>query len=62
MSEIETLLRESKSLCTAHQCPNCGLADHVTVERVVSGDVALTLCHCRICGHSWHPQIEPDPV
>jgi len=62
MSEIETLLRESKSRCTAHLCPNCGLPDHVTAERVLVGDLSLTLCHCRMCGHSWHPQIEAEPI
>jgi transcription elongation factor Elf1 len=62
MSEIETLLSDAKPLCTDHQCPQCGRLDHVTVERVVVGNATLTLCHCRLCGHSWHPRLEPDPV
>ena len=62
MSHRSTLLRESNSLCTDHDCPNCGVREHVTAERVLIGEVTLTVCHCRMCGHSWHPQIEPDVI
>jgi hypothetical protein len=62
MTNADTLLRESKSLCTDHDCPNCGIHDHVTAERVLIGEVSLTVCHCRMCGHSWHPQIDSDAV
>jgi DNA-directed RNA polymerase subunit M/transcription elongation factor TFIIS len=47
-----------KSACSDHECPNCGVRDHVTAERVLTGDVTMTVCHCRKCGHSWHPQID----
>jgi transcription elongation factor Elf1 len=60
--DAQPLLSESRSLCTDYQCPNCGAPDHVTAERVLIGHETLTLCHCRICGHSWHPQIEADPT
>jgi hypothetical protein len=29
-------------------------------ERVIEGDVTVTRCHCRACGHSWHPQVEDE--
>jgi hypothetical protein len=32
----------------------------VTAERVIEGHVAITRCHCRACGHSWHPQVEDE--
>ena len=62
MADTDTLLSESKSLCTDHVCPNCGLSDHVTAERVLIGNVALTVCHCRLCGHSWHPEVDANPL
>jgi transcription elongation factor Elf1 len=62
MSDADTLLRKSKSLCTDHDCPNCGTRDHVTAERVLIGEVTTTVCHCRTCGHSWNPQIKPDVI
>ena len=62
MSETRTLLGESKSLRTDLECPQCGLPDHVTAERVLIGHMTLTLCHCRFCGHSWHPQVDADPI
>jgi transcription elongation factor Elf1 len=62
MADAPTLLDESRSLCTDHQCPNCGLVNHVTAERVLVGDISVTLCHCRMCEHSWHPGIESEPV
>jgi transcription elongation factor Elf1 len=62
MLHRDTLLRKSKSLCTDHDCPECGTRDHVTAECVLIGDLTITVCHCRVCGHSWHPQVEADPV
>jgi len=62
MADTDTLLSESKSLCSDYVCPNCGLPDHVTAERVLIGNVTLTRCHCRLCGHSWHPRLDADPV
>ena len=62
MAETNTLLGESKSLCKDHQCPQCGAPEHVTSERVLIGDATLTVCHCRLCGHSWHAQVDADPV
>jgi hypothetical protein len=62
MAERQTLLGESKTLCSDHQCPQCGFPDHVTAERVLAGEATLTVCHCRLCGHSWHPQIESEPI
>ena len=35
---------------------------HVTTERVLTGELSMTLCHCRSCGHSWNPHIEPEVV
>jgi transcription elongation factor Elf1 len=46
---------KTRSVCTSHHCPSCGVDEHVTVERVVEGAVTITRCHCRACGHSWHP-------
>ena len=60
MSDPNTLLRQSKSLCTDHDCPKCGMRHHVTAECVLIGEMTLTVCHCRVCGHSWHPQIESE--
>jgi transcription elongation factor Elf1 len=60
MPDAYPRLSDSASLCTAHECPNCGVAEHVTVERVVVATTVVTLCHCRTCGHSWHPQIESE--
>jgi transcription elongation factor Elf1 len=54
------LADEAKSLCTAHQCPLCGTHEQVTAERVIVGTVSVTQCHCRACGHSWHPQIDGE--
>jgi transcription elongation factor Elf1 len=62
MANFHTLLDESKSLCQDHDCPRCGQSDHVTAERVLIGNATLTLCHCRLCGHSWHPHVEADSV
>ena len=62
MPEFQTLSTESKSLCVSHSCPDCGTHEQVTAERVIEGNVAITRCHCRACGHSWHPQIDPDSV
>lgn len=50
--------REAKETCVAHLCPNCGSDHHITVEQVLSGDKTITLCHCRKCGHSWHPVVK----
>ena len=61
MPEFQALSTESKSLCVAHVCPRCGTQDQVTAERVIEGSLSVTRCHCRSCGHSWHPQIESDP-
>ena len=58
MSDADTLLTRSKLLCTDHDCPKCGVREHVTAERVLIGEVTTTVCHCRVCGHSWHPQVE----
>ena len=62
MADVSTLPGESRSLCTDHHCPNCGVPDHVTTERVFVGTLSLTLCHCRMCGHSWHPHVDTDPI
>jgi DNA-directed RNA polymerase subunit M/transcription elongation factor TFIIS len=51
------LPRQVKETCVAHMCPNCGTEHHITVEQVLSGDKTVTLCHCRACGHSWHPVV-----
>jgi DNA-directed RNA polymerase subunit M/transcription elongation factor TFIIS len=48
----------TKEVCTAHRCPECGTDHHVSVERVLTGDKMVTMCHCRACGHSWHPVVE----
>jgi DNA-directed RNA polymerase subunit M/transcription elongation factor TFIIS len=47
--------RQAKETCVAHQCPKCGTDHHVSVEQVLRGDTMVTWCHCRACGHSWHP-------
>jgi DNA-directed RNA polymerase subunit M/transcription elongation factor TFIIS len=49
--------RQAKEVCAAHLCPQCGVDHHVTVEQVLRGDTLVTWCHCRACGHSWHPII-----
>jgi DNA-directed RNA polymerase subunit M/transcription elongation factor TFIIS len=54
----QTSRRQAKEACAAHLCPNCGTDHHITVEQVLSGDKAVTMCHCRKCGHSWHPVIK----
>ena len=36
------------------------MRDHVTAECVLIGEVRVTVCHCRVCGHSWHPQIDSE--
>ena len=51
-------LLSTNPTCAAHQCPSCGVVEHVTTERVIVGPTAVILCHCRACGHSWHPQTE----
>ncbi|RPI53577.1 MAG: hypothetical protein EHM55_13415 [Acidobacteria bacterium] len=51
--------QQVKEACVAHTCPNCGADHHVTVEQVLRGDSIVTLCHCRACGHSWHPVVGP---
>jgi DNA-directed RNA polymerase subunit M/transcription elongation factor TFIIS len=48
-------LHDAKVTCTAHRCPKCGTEDHVSVEQVLTGASSVTWCHCRACGHSWHP-------
>jgi len=62
MSDADTLLRRSNALCSDHDCPKCGVGDHVTAEHVLIGEMSLTVCHCRMCGHSWHPRIEPEVI
>ena len=62
MADTHTLLGQSNALCTDHECPRCGLREHVTAERVLFGDATLTVCHCRVCGHSWHPRVDADPI
>ena len=62
MAESETLLSESNSLCSDYACPNCGAPDSMTAELVLIGNEAVTLCHCRLCGHSWHPRLETHSV
>lgn len=52
---MSDLLSDS-TLCVDHECPECGAREHVTVERVVIGESVVTRCHCRVCGHSWHPE------
>lgn len=47
--------KEAKAACAAHMCPNCGNDHHVSVEQVLRGETMVTWCHCRACGHSWHP-------
>jgi len=54
------LAEQAKSLCQAHECPSCRTRHQVTAERVIEGDVAITRCHCRHCGHSWHPQVDEE--
>ena len=58
MPEFQPLADETKSMCVAHHCPQCGTPEHVTAERVIIGDLTVTQCHCRACGHSWHPVID----
>ena len=60
MSNADTLLGKSKALCMDHDCPNCGTRDHVTAERVLIAELAVTVCHCRVCGHSWNPQVDSE--
>ena len=62
MSEFYALSTESKSLCVANVCTSCGTHEQVTAERVIEGSLSITRCHCRACGQSWHPQIEPESV
>jgi DNA-directed RNA polymerase subunit M/transcription elongation factor TFIIS len=42
-------------------CPKCGTDHHVTVEQVLRGETMVTWCHCRACGHSWHPVMTDVP-
>jgi len=44
------------TVCVDHACPRCGEREHLTVERVIIGKQIVTRCHCRVCGHSWHPE------
>ena len=60
MPEFQPLSRESESLCDSILCPECGVVAFVTAERVIEGNQSITRCHCRACGHSWHPQVEPE--
>ncbi len=50
-------LQKIKDACVAHMCPKCETDHHVTIEQVIRGDTSVTWCHCRACGHSWHPVI-----
>jgi uncharacterized protein YndB with AHSA1/START domain len=50
--------RQAKETCIGHHCPNCGTDHHVSVEQVVRGDKTVAWCHCRACGHSWHPVVQ----
>jgi DNA-directed RNA polymerase subunit M/transcription elongation factor TFIIS len=60
MVSVELLSNDkTKSICTSHHCPECGVEAHVTVERVLEGEHVRTRCHCRACGHSWDPQDHP---
>ena len=56
--DVTDLLSDS-TICLDHECPNCGVREHVTVERVVVGAHVVTHCHCRACGYSWHPEESP---
>jgi len=60
LQPYQRLSEQAKSLCSAHQCPSCGRREQVTAERVIEGRTAITRCHCRACGHSWHPQVEDE--
>jgi hypothetical protein len=57
--EFRTLEQE-RSHCVAHHCPACGIAEHVTAERIIEGTRSVTRCHCRACGHSWHAQEDTE--
>jgi len=48
-------LTQAKASCVAHLCPQCGTDHQVSVEQVVTGGTMVVRCHCRACGHSWHP-------
>jgi len=50
--------RKVKEACVEHMCPKCGTDHHVTVEQVLRGETIVTWCHCRACGHSWHPMVQ----
>jgi len=54
-ASMSELLSKS-TVCVDHVCPACGAREHVTVERIVVGERVMTWCHCRVCGHSWHPE------
>jgi DNA-directed RNA polymerase subunit M/transcription elongation factor TFIIS len=53
--QLPTPSHQVKTACVAHKCPSCGTDHHVSVEHVLTGDKTVTWCHCRACGHSWHP-------
>ncbi len=50
--------RKVKDTCVAHLCPKCETSHHVSVEQVLRGETTVTWCHCRACGHSWHPVVQ----
>jgi DNA-directed RNA polymerase subunit M/transcription elongation factor TFIIS len=52
------LRQAAKKTCVAHLCPQCGTDHHVSVEQELRGDKTVTWCHCRACGHSWHPVVQ----
>jgi formate dehydrogenase maturation protein FdhE len=52
-----TMSDHAKATCTAHLCPKCGVPDHVSVEQELLGKESIIRCHCRLCGHSWHPVV-----
>lgn len=60
MPEFQPLSTESKSLCDSMLCPACGVPARITAERVIEAGRSVTRCHCRACGHSWHPVVDPD--
>jgi DNA-directed RNA polymerase subunit M/transcription elongation factor TFIIS len=52
-------LSAAQSTCVDHRCPECGTREHVTAERVIQGELVLTRCLCRACGHTWHLEVQP---
>jgi len=55
--EVHPSTNVTKSACVAHICPNCGTDHQVSVEQILQGGNIVTRCHCRACGHSWHPVV-----